>query len=157
MFFISYSLLSTLAQYDNTMAALVRKYKALVKQQGVPECDFKVYRKTRNLSEIFLQALRRLILLNKQKRSQINKLKKVASQTGKMYSLNRGVRVSSTEMQTIETQLFYRLQAKNSVALFDSTRLKLKLIDDQLTKIHSMLQEKTQAALDRAIPQEVRT
>ena len=42
---------------------------------GIPQCDFKVYRKQRNLRDIFVQALRRLIIINKQKRSQITHLK----------------------------------------------------------------------------------
>jgi len=57
-----------MGQYDETMKNLIDHYRELVKRNGVPTCDFKVYRKERNLQDIFLQALRRLILVNKQKR-----------------------------------------------------------------------------------------
>jgi len=67
-FFVKYSLLTLMGQYDETMKNLIDHYRELVKRNGVPTCDFKVYRKERNLQEIFLQALRRLILVNKQKR-----------------------------------------------------------------------------------------
>lgn len=58
-----------MGQYDETMKNLIEHYREVVKKNGVPTCDFKIYRKERNLQEIFVQALRRLILVNKQKRS----------------------------------------------------------------------------------------
>lgn len=76
-FFIKYSLLSLLSQYDDTMKRICEVYTYRVRLHGTPWCDFKVFRKERNLNEIFLQALRRLILLNKQKRSQVQLIKKL--------------------------------------------------------------------------------
>ena len=53
-FFIKYSLLSLMGQYDETMKALIEHYRDVVKKNGVPTCDFKIYRKERNLQEIFV-------------------------------------------------------------------------------------------------------
>ena len=46
-------------------------YREHICHDGIPWCDFKLYRKKRDLKEIYMQALRRLILLNKQNRSMI--------------------------------------------------------------------------------------
>ena len=40
-------------------------YQEKLFRDSIPWCDFKVYRKERNLHEIFMQALRRLVLLNR--------------------------------------------------------------------------------------------
>jgi hypothetical protein len=74
-YFIKYSSLNLLGMYDETMRCIFDHYKSKVSRSGVPTCDFKVYRKERNLSEIFVQALRRLILINKQKRSKVSVLR----------------------------------------------------------------------------------
>lgn len=71
-FFINYNLLSLLSQYDATMKAIVGKYSKFVKEEGLPECDFKVYREKKNMREIFVQALRRQVLLNMKKRSNLS-------------------------------------------------------------------------------------
>ena len=68
-YFIHYNFLELLGEYDQNMKAIIKKYKDRCHHQGIPECDFKVYRKKRNLQEIFVQALRRQVLLNKKKRS----------------------------------------------------------------------------------------
>ena len=68
-FFIRYNLLNLLGQYDDTLKRIIDHYHKKVRLSGIPLCDFKVYRKERDLREIFVQALRRLILLNKQRRS----------------------------------------------------------------------------------------
>ena len=73
-FFIHYNFLSLLGEYDHNMSEIIKEYKNRCKIQGIPECDFKVYRKKRNLQEIFVQALRRQVLLNKKKRSKIEKV-----------------------------------------------------------------------------------
>ena len=62
--------------YDETMRHILDHYRIKVSRSGVPTCDFKVYRKERNLQEIFVQALRRLILINKQRRSKVSILVK---------------------------------------------------------------------------------
>ena len=53
---------------------IVRNKKFIKENRGVPWCDFSVYRKHDNLNHIFLQAIRRLIILNKQKRSEIQSI-----------------------------------------------------------------------------------
>ena len=68
-----------LGQYDETMKNIIEHYRAHARTNGTPWCDFKVYRKERNLKDIFVQALRRLILINKQKRSQISIIKKISA------------------------------------------------------------------------------
>ena len=73
-FFIHYNFLSLLGEYDQNMSEIIKEYTNRCKLQGIPECDFKVYRKKRNLQEIFVQALRRQVLLNKKKRSDIEKV-----------------------------------------------------------------------------------
>jgi len=64
-FFIKYSLLELLAQYDKTLNNIFALYRENVKENGLPNCDFKVFRKQRNLEDIFVQVLRRQILLNR--------------------------------------------------------------------------------------------
>ena len=53
-FLIKYSLLSLLGQYDETMKSIIEHYREWVRTNGIPACDFKVYRKERNLKEIFV-------------------------------------------------------------------------------------------------------
>ena len=53
-YFIRYNLLKLLSQYDKTMSAIHQRYSFLKELYGTPECDFKIYRKRRNLREIFV-------------------------------------------------------------------------------------------------------
>ena len=73
-FFIRYNFLRHLGKYDQNLKEIIKEYRNRYKHYGIPECDFKVYRRKRNLQEIFVQALRRQVLLNKKKRSDIEKV-----------------------------------------------------------------------------------
>jgi len=53
-FFIKYNSLNLLGLYDEKMRNIINFYKDKVSHNGVPTCDFKVYRKERNLQEIFV-------------------------------------------------------------------------------------------------------
>ena len=123
-FFIRYSQLSLLGQYDQTMKAITEHYLELVRHNGMPMCDFKVYRKERNLHDIFVQALRRLILLNKHKRHQM-----VASKIEQMNPTNWGLnktKITSNDLQTVENKLFARLEEEDLLNTFNYARLQLQ-------------------------------
>jgi len=53
-FFISFGLLTLLGQYDETMEAIIEHYTSNARIHGIPACDFKVYRKERDVHEIFI-------------------------------------------------------------------------------------------------------
>ena len=90
------------------MKNIIDHYTEYVKRHSTPWCDFKVYRRHRNLKDIFVQALRRLILVNKQKRSQIQTLKKIQENLyGHKKTPERDA--SSQTMAELENMIFVRL------------------------------------------------
>ena len=73
-FFIPYKSLSLLGKTDTQMGKIIERNRQFIKDHGgVPWCDFKMYRgrKKMDLNLVFMQCLRRIIVLNKQKRSDI--------------------------------------------------------------------------------------
>ena len=63
------------------MKAIIQKYKSNVNENGLPDCDFKVFRQKKNMRDIFVQALRRQVLLNMKKRSDIRKFQRQLAKT----------------------------------------------------------------------------
>ena len=62
------------------MNVVIKTGKEYIKENGVPWCDFKLYRIKNDLHKMWLSAIRRLIILNKQKRSQLTVILKELSQ-----------------------------------------------------------------------------
>ena len=76
-FYIPYAGLALLGHHDAQMKEIITRNKQFIRENGgVPWCDFKVSRKNSALYHKWLQAIRRLIILNKQRRSNILQLKK---------------------------------------------------------------------------------
>ena len=114
------------------MKAITEHYLELVRHNSVPMCDFKVYRKERNLHDIFVQALRRLILLNKQKRHQV-----VASKIEQMNSTNWGLsktKITSNDLQKVENKLFARLEEEDLLNAFNHTRVQLNKAEEEINR-----------------------
>lgn len=64
-FFISYDLLDRLSRTDKSMSKIMKHYRKRIDERGFPWCDFKIFHKSRILSELFTQCLRRLIIIGK--------------------------------------------------------------------------------------------
>ena len=111
----------------------------------MPWCDFKVFRKeqpgTRDTKNIFIQALRRLFLLNKEKRSQINTLRELRMELEKAEEKRREEHVSSRLLQLIERTVFRRMQEERSLAYLQYTFARIIESDEILTDVHAILQK----------------
>ena len=76
-FYIPYSGLDLLGLHDAQMNEIIVRNKHFIREHGgVPWCDFKASRRNSALYLRWMQAIRRLIILNKQRRSDILHLKK---------------------------------------------------------------------------------
>ena len=67
-FFIPYNALRLIGQHDAQMGEIIAVNKQFIQNNGgVPWCDFKMYRgrKKMDLYLVFMQCLRRVIILNK--------------------------------------------------------------------------------------------
>ena len=53
-FFIKYSQLKLLGMHDETMKNIINYYQDKAFKESIPWCDFKIYRKERNLRDIFI-------------------------------------------------------------------------------------------------------
>ena len=84
--------------------------KAHVKVYGPPVCDFKLYRKHKVLQQIFVQVLRRVLILNKQRNGMIANLKKVIEDAKARKKAYEDQNLQPITTNSLESKIFMRLQ-----------------------------------------------
>ena len=66
------------------MTDLIAKYRLILQDEGFPMCDFKLFRlgshPKRNVQELFVQALRKVFLLNKRKKAKLEMLSRLIAE-----------------------------------------------------------------------------
>ena len=133
------------------MKNIIDHYTEYVKRHSTPWCDFKVYRRHRNLKDIFVQALRRLILVNKQKRSQIQKLKIKDNLIVGGPKNQKERDASSQTMAELENLIFVRLQEQEVLTNYDRQKTTINSLNYELDRVYEMMMTQSQQAYNVAM------